>query len=168
MRLASEYACVSPTTLHILTCSPKPHRSPGFSLSLLTQSTTSSSHYAESHSKPGAIPEDVASEAVNSLLSSLSTRGCIPPPLQPHTLLLMAASPEDVSRVRMGMFNPSAVQMCRDIESVWGVRFLIRPVEEHKEQHENEGEDEHTAASAVPEFVLSCRGVGIRGHRKAT
>lgn len=152
------------------------YRSPGFSLSLLTQSTTSSTHYSESHSTPGSIPEDVATQAVHSLLASLATQGCIPPPLQPHTLLFMAASPEDVSRVKVGSFTSATVQMCRDLETIWGVRFLIRRVEaadqlareEEQDEDEDDEETQSTPAPPAEEFVLSCRGVGVRGHRKAT
>lgn len=113
----------------------------------------------------------MATSAVHALLSSLASRGCVPPPLQPHTLLMMAASPEDVSRVRMGMFTPSAVQMCRDLEALWGVRFLIRQSDgggDEGKADEDDVDDAAALAAPPPEFVLSCRGVGVRGHRKAT
>ncbi|CAO1624601.1 unnamed protein product [Sympodiomycopsis kandeliae] len=147
-------------------------QSPGFSLSLLTQSTTSTSHYSESHSKPGAIPEEVSTEAVHSLLSSLSQGGCIPSALQSHTILMMAISPEDVSRVKLAALNTSAVQMLRDIENVWGVRFLIRRVAQQDtlqvDDEESEEEKEQEPLPIADEFILSCKGVGVRGHRKAT
>ena len=83
----------------------------------------------------------------------------------------MAASPEDVSRVKLGSFTPATVQMCRDLETIWGVRFLIRRVEADKNAHDQEDQEEDGDTSSAPvaeEFVLSCRGVGVRGHRKAT
>lgn len=187
-----------PTTL----CRPV-RRSPGFSLSLLTQSTTSASHFSESHSSTsgGSVPEDVSTACVGALLSSLTAGGCVPQALQAHTLIMMAASPEDVSRVKIGSLSAGAVQMLRDLESVWGVRFLIRRVEapapeagtgngraeseESSEEEDSEDEDDEeglaarksalrtnkvkpSAHQAADEFILSCRGVGVRGHRKAT
>lgn len=122
----------------------------------------------------------------------------MPPALQAHTFLMMAASPEDVSRVKAGALAPGAIQMMRDLEALWGLRFLIRRVEqdgleaagsaarrrEEEEEEEEEGESEdsdddgvmlkrqsrpaHAVATVADEFVLSCRGVGVRGHRKAT
>ncbi|CAO1633576.1 unnamed protein product [Parajaminaea phylloscopi] len=171
-------------------------KSPGFALSLLTQSTTSATHYAEAHSSPGVVPEDVASSCVASLLSSLSTwSGCVPPGLQAQTLLLMAASPEDVSRCKMGKkLTPAAIQILRDLEAVWGLRFMMRRVEAPRPQADaggdsDEGDDDDDddddaiaakkrskdsrpsqpqAADSQDELVLSCRGVGVRGARKAT
>lgn len=110
---------------------------------------------------------------------------------------MMASSPEDVSRVKVGALVPGAIQMMRDLEALWGLRFLIRRVEqdgqeeaaarlredveedEEEEDSEDSEDDEvmlkrqsRARKSAVPvsadEFVLSCRGVGVRGHRKAT
>lgn len=111
--------------------------------------------------------------------------------------MMMASSPEDVSRVKVGALVPGAIQMMRDLEALWGLRFLIRRVEQdiqeqaavrrREEQDEEEEEEDsedsdddevilkrqgraRTSAVAVSadEFVLSCRGVGVRGHRKAT
>lgn len=115
-------------------------------------------------------------------------------------MLMMAASPEDVSRVKTGTLQAGGIQMLRDVESIWGVRFLIRRVEnevgqsqpqqeeaiddeddeDDDEEDEGDSEDEDrvlarkskkvktTPLQAAEEFILSCRGVGVRGHRKAT
>lgn len=79
----------------------------------------------------------------------------------------------------------------RDIEAVWGLRFLVRRVEgkaprrravavkeldeegsedsEDDEDEEQEEEDEPESDGPLRhDLILSCRGVGVRGARKAT
>lgn len=146
------------------------------------------------------MPEEVAFSCVAGLLCSLSSwSGCVPPGLQAHILLLMAASPEDVSRCKFGKrLTPTAIQLLRDVEAVWGLRFMIRRVEAvvaapaqqsedggvggvggDRDEDDDDDDDEATptkrqfrsqpvaAASPEDELVLSCRGVGVRGARKA-
>lgn len=90
--------------------------------------------------------------------------------------------------------------MLRDLEAVWGIRFLIRKVEgvqavaadnddgqqdsDASDSDEDEDEDDEEVVSrkqsrqvqsngkggsqTIDEYIVSCRGVGVRGARKAT
>jgi RNA 3'-terminal phosphate cyclase-like protein len=80
----------------------KDERSPGYALSLLAESTTSSIHCSEAVSKPGVPPEDVAREATHSLLNEINRGGCVDRHHQTLALCMMILGSEDVGRCRMG------------------------------------------------------------------
>lgn len=84
------------------------NRSPGYGLTLVTQSTTSAVHSAESLSVAGEVttPEDVASFASRLLLEELSRGGCIDSKHQWLVALLMALGKEDVSKCLFGSLTP--------------------------------------------------------------
>ncbi|KAE8271522.1 hypothetical protein A4X09_0g803 [Tilletia walkeri] len=104
-------------------------KSPGFCLSLVSTSTTGALHCAEGISRPGSVPEDVALKTARSLLSEITTRGCIDRAHQSHVLALMALGPQDVGKVRLGSLTPQGVQMMRDIREALGVTFKISQVD---------------------------------------
>lgn len=115
---------------------------------------------------------------------------------------LMAAGPEDVGRCRIGgKWSEAGIQVLRDLEAVWGIRFLIRKVEgvqaiaagnddgrDHSDESDESDEDEDdedeevvarkqsrqvqsngkVSSQSIDEYIVSCRGVGVRGARKAT
>ena len=83
-------------------------------------------------------------------------------------LLLMAAGPEDVGKVHMGSLTANAVQMLRDIQAVFGVRFKIRPVEEanKKRRMAVKEVDSEEAPAQGEELLLSCFGAAVRGAKK--
>jgi RNA 3'-terminal phosphate cyclase-like protein len=77
------------------------HRSPGYALSLVAESTTAALHCAEAVSQPGVAPEDIALQATRSLLNEIERGGCVDQKHQTLVLLLMALGSEDVGRCRM-------------------------------------------------------------------
>ncbi|KAG9025670.1 hypothetical protein FRB95_009915 [Tulasnella sp. JGI-2019a] len=77
-------------------------KSPGFALSLLSESTTSAIYCSEVVSSPGMTPEDVALLASRSLLDEIRARGCVDQKHQCLTMLLMVLGSEDVGRCRIG------------------------------------------------------------------
>lgn len=102
-------------------------KSPGYGLTLLSQSTTSALHTAETVSVPrptntsGAIqeqesnaahsttfqtPEDLALNAARLLLEQISRGGCVDESHQWLVCLLMVLGTEDVGRCRMGQLTP--------------------------------------------------------------
>ncbi len=155
------------------------HRSPGYALSLVSTSSTGAIHCSEALSQPGTLstPEEVALHASRSLLCEIRARGCIDRSHQAMVLLLMAAGPEDVGQVRMGSLTANAVQMLRDIQTVFGVRFTIKPLESGKkgqaaakrarQEDTEEGEEAMTATTDGQEYILSCFGAAVRGGKRA-
>ena len=81
-------------------------RSPGYALSLLAESTTSSIHCSEAVSKPGLPPEDVARQATRSLLNEIDRGGCVDRKHQTLVLCMMVLGSEDVGRCKMGTPTP--------------------------------------------------------------
>jgi RNA 3'-terminal phosphate cyclase-like protein len=80
-------------------------RSPGFSLSLVAESTTSVLYAAEAVGSGGDIPEDVGLLAAKLLYNEIHLSGCIDSQFQWVPILLAALGPEDVSRFRLGQLT---------------------------------------------------------------
>ena len=101
-------------------------RSPGYGLTLLSQSTTSALHTAETISVPAPsrsnpsdhadpttnssntfqTPEDLALNAARALLEQISRGGCVDESYQWLVCLLMVLGSEDVARCRMSKLTP--------------------------------------------------------------
>jgi RNA 3'-terminal phosphate cyclase-like protein len=100
------------------------YRSPGYGLTLLSQSTTSALHTSETisipatsranpsdHSTPSSeqafqTPEDLALNAARALLEQVSRGGCVDESYQWLVCMLMVLGSEDVARCRMGTLTP--------------------------------------------------------------
>lgn len=80
------------------------HRSPGYGLTLVAQSSTSTAHSAECLNTGGAVstPEDIALQAARSLLEEIQRGGCVDSKHQWLVMLLMVLGKEDVGRCLMG------------------------------------------------------------------
>lgn len=87
-------------------------KSPGYGLTLVSQSTTTVSHSAEclSSSPTASVksqsPEDVALHAVRLLLEEISRGGCVDGKHQWLVMLLMVLGKEDVGKCLMGDLTP--------------------------------------------------------------
>jgi RNA 3'-terminal phosphate cyclase-like protein len=79
------------------------NRSPGYGLTLVSQSSTSVLHSAEclSSSEP-TTPEDVALHAARMLLDEIGRGGCVDSRHQWLVMLLMVLGKEDVGKCMMG------------------------------------------------------------------
>ena len=79
-------------------------RSPGYGITLVTQSNTSSTHSAEclNTTGSGSTPEDIALQAAALLLEEIKRGGCVDSKHQWLVMLLMALGKEDVGRCLMG------------------------------------------------------------------
>jgi len=119
-------------------------KSPGFALTLLSESTTSALHSAEAVSVPGITPEDVALAASRALLGEVRAGGCVDEKHQCLVMLLMVLGSEDVGRCRIGALTERSIQFLRDIRDVFGTTFKITP----------------TNSSESQEFLISCYGTG--------
>jgi len=167
-------------------------KSSGYSLSLLTVSTTGAIHSGSFVSQPQGskdfdveknTPENVANKAVKILLENLSLGGCIDRSHQSMVLLLMACGPEDVGRVLLGRLTKHSITMLRDLKEVLGVVFKVKEIDddrkveiqEEEEEVEEDGMDyqmedsELKSQFKVPrreQFMLTCLGAAVRGARK--
>jgi len=81
------------------------HRSPGFALSLVAESTTGALVSSETAANPGDTPEDIGKRTAQLLLSEIRKGGCVDSVSQWLVLLLMVLGPEDVSKVKIGKLS---------------------------------------------------------------
>ena len=150
-------------------------KSPGYSLSLVAESTTgvlisvertageadavissssssnsSSSSSSSSKGRP-ELPETVGEEGAYRLLEEIRKGGIIDSAHQPLVLMMMVVTPEDVSKVRFGELTDQAVRTLRLIREAFGVTFKIK-----------EDPAEAAAASAME------RKVGLGAKRPAS
>lgn len=123
-------------------------KSPGFGLSLAAETTSGMIIGAEAVATRGALPEDVAQEASYALCNEIEKGGCVDTLHQSLVLLLMALSPEDVSKVRFGKLTPYSIEQLRQLRMFFGVTFKIRADESSKT------------------VLLSCLGVGYKNVSK--
>jgi len=121
-------------------------KSPGYALSLLAESTTSSIYCSEAVSKPGIPPEDIALNATRALLTEIERGGCIDRKHQTLVLCMMALGSEDVGRCRMGEPTTRTIQFLRDVKIFFGTSFKIVPAE--------------PSDSSSSELIYSCYGTG--------
>ncbi|KAI9024734.1 RNA 3'-terminal phosphate cyclase/enolpyruvate transferase [Hyaloraphidium curvatum] len=142
-------------------------RSPGYGLTLVAESTTGALLSADcAFSKPAKqegdgkeealpaarvfeTPEELGEYVTNLLLEEIAQGGCVDSTCQWLTLLLMAAGPEDVSKVRLGSLTDFSVQYLRDIRTIMNVRFKI------------------AADPANGTVLLSCLGSGLLNISKS-
>lgn len=75
----------------------------------------------------GETPEELGHRVSALLCDELSRGGCIDTDASPLALVLMALTPPDVSRVRLGRLSPRAVSTLRLVDAILGVRFRLRP-----------------------------------------
>lgn len=80
--------------------------SPGFALSLVTESTSSALLSAEHCGGAGQVPEDIGIKAAKMLQEEIKKGGVVDSNLQWLPLLWMALGPEDVSKIRTGPLTP--------------------------------------------------------------
>ncbi|EIM89848.1 18S rRNA biogenesis protein [Stereum hirsutum FP-91666 SS1] len=104
-------------------------KSPGYALTLLSESTTSALHCSEAVSQPGVAPEDVALQATHMLLREIRSGGCVDQSHQILVLMLMVLGSEDVGRVRMGEPTERTIQFLRDIRDVFNTSFKVVPAD---------------------------------------
>ncbi|KAL0484776.1 RNA 3'-terminal phosphate cyclase [Acrasis kona] len=122
-------------------------KSPGYALYLQAETDTDcrlSVEYVPVPQDPSSlnVPEDIGKHVAELLLEEIKKGGCIDSSNQYLVFLMMALSPEDVSKVRIGKLSEYAISYLRHIRDFFGVVFKITP-----EQETNT-------------IVLSCKGSG--------
>jgi RNA 3'-terminal phosphate cyclase-like protein len=106
--------------------------SPGYGISLVAETTTGCLLSSEMMGKGGILPEDVAIETTQQLLHEILRGGCCDTPSQSLMLLFMAASSEDLSKIRIGKLTPYTIEFLRNILLFFKVKFNIEPDPESK------------------------------------
>lgn len=105
--------------------------------------TSNTMNTAEDFTQMYHIPENVGRTCARRQLAEISEDGCIDSAHQSLFCLLMALSPEDVSKVRIGKLTEHCVQTLRILNTFWGITFNVQ-------------QDEHSGA-----ILLSCLGIGF-------
>ena len=75
---------------------------------------------------PAADPEAMGAAVAAALCDEVARGGCIPTALQPLAFAHMALTPEDVSRLRVGVIGPAGAAMLRLLRDVFGVTFRLK------------------------------------------
>ncbi|KAK4687364.1 RNA 3'-terminal phosphate cyclase-like protein, partial [Tremellales sp. Uapishka_1] len=155
-------------------------KSPGYGLTLLSLSTTSSLHSAECLSSPPSssktpsaaptptssvqqTPEDIALHAARLLLDEIEKGGCIDGKHQWLVMLLMVLGKEDVGKCLMGDLTAHSIQFLRDVMLFFGVKFKISPLVKDRPV---EG-DAELAPTGTGEVLVSCTGIGYSNVNKS-
>lgn len=118
--------------------------SPGYAVALTAESTTGCAIGAEAVGEGASLPEDLGRKAALALALEVGARGVIDSSFQSFVVTMMAFTPEDVSRVRVGALSEHCVATLRDLKTSVGVVFKVAP------DVDNGG------------VVLSCLGVGYK------
>ncbi|XP_063900961.1 RNA 3'-terminal phosphate cyclase-like protein [Zophobas morio] len=87
--------------------------SPGYGVSLVAETTSGALLSAEESATAGVSPFDVGRTAARLLLEEIYRGGCVDTQSQSLALLLMALSPPDVSKIRIGKLSPHTVNLLR-------------------------------------------------------
>jgi len=124
--------------------------SPGYGLTLVAETTTGCFLSYEHMAQPEEIAEDVGTETTNLFLLETIRRGCVDSSNQSLMLLLMAAGPEDVSKIRLGKLTNYTIEFLRHIKQFFGVTFKIEPEPETKT------------------VLLTCLGAGFKNLSRKT
>jgi RNA 3'-terminal phosphate cyclase-like protein len=93
-------------------------------------------------------PEDYGRECAEALVSEIQRGGVCDSSHQALVLTLLACSPDQICRVRLGQLTPRSIQCLRTIRAFFGVTFNIQPEPE---------------SGTV---FLSCVGAGMRNVAK--
>jgi RNA 3'-terminal phosphate cyclase-like protein len=124
--------------------------SPGYGLTLVAETTTGCFLSYEHMAQTAEIAEDVGTETTNLFLLETIRRGCVDSSNQSLMLLLMAAGPEDVSKIRLGKLTDYTIEFLRHIQQFFGVTFKIEPEPETKT------------------VLLTCLGAGFKNLSRKT
>lgn len=84
-------------------------RSPGYGVTLLAETVNHYNYCAEMMGVNGALAEELGVACSELLLEEIARGGCIDSIHQPLAVLLMAFSPEDVSKIRTGPLTTTTV-----------------------------------------------------------
>lgn len=132
--------------------------SPGYSLFLQAESTGGAIFSVDSIGTAEVPAEDIALSLTRSLLTQIKRSGMVDQAHQWMMLMLMALSPEDLSKVAIGPLAPAANVLLADLKTFLGVSFKIQEVSSKKSSSRNK-----TVLN-----VVSCIGSGYYNLNRRT
>ncbi len=101
--------------------------SSGFGISLVAESTSGMLLSAQAAPEGPGLPEDIGKRAAKLLCDQIAQGGCVDVNHQPFLSVLMALSPEDVGRVRVGKLSQRTIATLRLLKDFFGVVFMLKP-----------------------------------------
>jgi len=125
-------------------------KSPGFGMSLVAETAKGAHIAAEGVGGAGELPEDVGKATAMLLMQEILKGGCVDTAHQSFVFLLMALSPEDVTKVRIGKLSAYSVRYLQNLRTFFGLTFKINP-------------DPETRT-----VVMACRGIGFKNVGRRT
>ncbi|GAB5365807.1 hypothetical protein AAMO2058_001089900 [Amorphochlora amoebiformis] len=72
------------------------------------------------------LPEDLGRKCAKLLVDEIAQRGCVDSNHQAFMTVLMALTPEDVSRLRIGKLSKPVISVLRLVRDFFGVTFMIK------------------------------------------
>jgi len=118
--------------------------SPGYGLTLVSESTSGCLLSAELMGLEGETPEDIGCKVAQLLLEEVARGGVCDSAHQTLLLLMMILCPEDVSKVRLGALTPYTIDALRLYQAMFGVTFKLK------------------ADPSNDTVIASCIGVGFK------
>ena len=128
-------------------------KDPGFGVQLTAETTTGCVLSAECVATQGVLPEELGRRTAELLCEEIAKGGCVDASHQPLCCLMMAITPEDVSKVRVGQLSAPAIIALRDIRAFLGTVFKITP--------------QIDRATGCGTVTLACLGSGLSNVSKA-
>ncbi|GMH81364.1 hypothetical protein TrVE_jg8737 [Triparma verrucosa] len=140
--------------------------SPGLKCILSAESTTGVTLSAEvcldyRLERGAVLPEDLGVQAATLLLDEVRKGGCVDSACQSFIFLLMCLTPEDVSRVRVGVLSRYSVTTLRLLKQVFGVEMKVTG------EGKVDGGGDVDGGGVARSVLLSCLGIGFRNVSKS-
>jgi len=101
--------------------------SPGFGLTLVAETTTDCFISVEMMAEKDTLPEELSSMCTNSLIHEILRGGCVDTSNQGILVMLMALGPEDLAKLKIGKLSPYTIELLRNINIFFAVKFQITP-----------------------------------------
>ena len=144
--------------------------SPGYSLSLVAETTTGAIISAERAAIAGAgaggeLPETIGQEGALLLLEEISQGGVIDSAHQALVLQLMVVGPEDVSKIRVGELTDTTIMTLQLLRDAFGVVFKIKAGSESQVKDgisDSSSSKNMSSNSEDRSVLLSCLGIGFK------
>ncbi|KAK5639907.1 hypothetical protein RI129_010718 [Pyrocoelia pectoralis] len=138
-------------------------KSPGFGIHLVAETTQGVFYIAEQMSQPAqgadvSLPEDVGVKAAQCLLQQIYLGGCVDPAAQSVSVLHMALSRNDVSKIMVGPLSNYTISFLRHLREFFGLTF-------HLEHLVDDGDNDGRGSSKIH---MTCVGIGYSNLNKRT
>ena len=135
--------------------------SPGYGLSLVAESTAGCAYGVEGIAGTGESPEELGERVSRLLFDEIARGGSVDTLTVPLVLSLMALTPEDVSRVRIGKLSRQSVEVLRLLKDFFGIVFKLSPEPRGSVRRKRPAMVEAAAAPAAKRSRNSGKGAAV-------